>query len=424
MSTQAPETRTTRNSHFRHKIGPGVFVTAAFIGPGTVLAASTAGADFGYSLLWAIVFSIVAAVILQEMAARLGIVTGKGLAEAIHCSFGNPFLRWAMISLVLGAILFGNSAYQTGNILGAASGLQILTAGSDSIWSLVIAATALTVIAIGRFELLQWLLITLVGLMGVIFFVSAISCGPELTAILKGLKPAIPGGSGWIIVGLIGTTVVPYNLFLHASGAAERFAHFEDKRSAIRDSFVDLAISIAIGGVITASLLITAAVTFTDTGLNSIADIADQLRPTLGAWAEHSFAVGLFAAGLTSSITAPIAAAYAASGCFGWRAELSDPKFKIVAATVILIGLTAALSFGGSPQQTIIIAQIANGLLLPIVAVFLLYTMNRKDLVGEYGNGFVANLLGTAVVVVTCLIAARQFRSVWHQISILLENGN
>ncbi len=298
------EARKSRPIHRR--IGPGIFVTAAFIGPGTVLSASQAGADFGFTLLWAVVFSVVTAMILQEMAARLGIVSGGGLAESIRATMSSPALRWTMFALVLSAILLGNSAYQTGNILGAAAGLNLATGISDRVWCILIAAVALSLIGIGRFEVLQWLLMTLVGLMGAIFALSAIICGPDLIAVLAGLRPSLPDSGGLIVIGLIGTTVVPYNLFLHSSSAAERYGEYRDKRMAIRDSLFDLVLSIMVGGIISASLLITAAVTFPEGGLDSIADIAQQLRPTLGAWAETWFAMGLFAAGLTSSITAPL----------------------------------------------------------------------------------------------------------------------
>ena len=133
-------------------------------------------------------------------------------------------------------------------------------------------------------------------------------------------------------------------------------------------------------------------------------------------------AVGLFAAGLTSTITAPIAAAYVAAGCIGWRAELSNIRLQLVAGAVVLIGLAAALRFGHSPQEAIIVAQTANGLLLPIIALFLIYTLNRRSLMGGQKNGWLANVLGVVVITVTAIIAARQFHSVWQKISALLEN--
>ena len=411
-----------------YKPGPAILVTAAFIGPGTVLAASKAGAEFGFSLLWAVVFSVVTAIVLQEMTARLGIVSGNGLAEALKSSFANSALRWFVIILVLSAILFGNSAYQTGNIVGAVDGICILTGINRFASAIAIAAIALIVVWIGRYSILQWSLSILVAVMGLVFLVSAVACLPNAAKIVAGLKPSVPEGSGWIVIGLIGTTVVPYNLFLHASAAAQKYSHKNkktktDKQSQIRNSFVDTVLAIAMGGVITASLLITAATAFEPGELTTMRSIADQLRPTLGAWAESFFAVGLFSAGLTSSITAPIAAGYAAAGCFGWQGTLDNIRLKFVAAAVILVGLFAATRFGKSPQEAILVAQIANGLLLPIVAAFLLYAVNSRKLMSTQTNGWVSNGLGFAVVAITIVMAARQFNSVWLKISNLWFGG-
>lgn len=397
------------------KPGAGILVTAAFIGPGTVMTASRSGATFGLAILWAVGFSVVTAIVLQSMAARLGVATRKGLAEALRSGIENRYLRWLAIALILSAILLGNSAYQAGNLLGAAEGLRLLTPMTAQVWLVAIAIIASILILIGRFSVLQYVLTILVAVMGLIFVASAILSGPPILEIIQGFKPRVPVGSEWFIVGLIGTTVVPYNLFLHASAAAQRYESVEDRSTAIRHSFWDTLISISIGGVITASLLITAAVTFADgngDGLNA-EKIAAQLRPAMGAWAEYAFAAGLFAAGLTSSITAPLAAALATAGCFGWDSQLSNPKVKIVAVFVIVVGLTLALAFGKIPTQTIVFAQVANGLLLPIVALFLLYALNRKSLLGEYCNGWLSNTLGLLVWTMTLLLASREFMKVW-----------
>jgi manganese transport protein len=235
--------------------GPAVLVTAAFIGPGTVLAASKAGAEYGMSLLWAVAFSVFSAIVLQEMAARLGIVTGMGLSQAIKKSFQNPFLKFGILALILTAILVGNAAYQTGNVLGAAAGLSILAEAApesadnsqisnvsvaDStrseleqadfaarpsrlwLWTLLVGGLALMLIIIGRFSLLQRCLTALVLLMSVLFLLAAFLSGPSLGELAGGLVPRIPSGSEWFVIGLIGTTVVPYNLFLHSSAAAQR----------------------------------------------------------------------------------------------------------------------------------------------------------------------------------------------------------
>jgi NRAMP (natural resistance-associated macrophage protein)-like metal ion transporter len=423
---QEQQTAPTRRTLF----GPGLFVTAAFIGPGTVLAASTAGANFGYALLWAVVFSALATMVLQEMAARLGIVTGAGLAEAIRASVSFRSGRWALLGLVLIGIFVGNAAYQTGNMLGAATGLDILAelagvgqAVAPEIRSggLVsgVAMIALGLIWIGSLDLLRITLTGLVALMGCLFIAAAVLCQPDWLGIAKGLFPgrgdATNSATTWTILGLIGTTVVPYNLFLHASSAAARWPKSEfhsrsrNAAAAIRHSFWDTLIAVTLGGVITACLVITAAVAFAgDATFANIRQIGDQLKPALGAWSSVVFAIGIFSAGLTSSLTAPVAAAYAAAGCFGWPAKLNDLRLKLIATVVVVAGLVFGLLFGSSPKAAILTAQVANALLLPIIAGFLIVLVNRKSLMRGHHNSLLANGLAGTVWIVIAMLAVRQ----------------
>ncbi len=443
-------------------LGPAVLVTAAFIGPGTVMTASKAGSEFGYLLLWAVVFSVVATIVLQEMAARMGIVTGDGLSQALKTCLSSPLVRICVLGLVLVAILAGNAAYQTGNILGAASGAQALvTRGNEATSNQIdevggemivdawldarsrsfqnglvalIAIIVLSVIWIGRFDFLQKLLSLLVALMSLLFIFAAVQSGPDWSRITSGFVPRIPTGGEWIVIGIIGTTVVPYNLFLHASAAAQQWKVDPSQpdsndlfRFAIRNSRWDTILSVSLGGLVTCAILVTAAVAFhrvdsvDDTVLihgKQLAayDVAVQLEPALGRGAKLVFAIGLFAAGLTSAITAPVAAGFAVSGCFGWTGKLEDWRLKLTASGVVLAGVFFAIVSGESPQETIILAQVANGLLLPIIAVLLLMIVNQKELLGQYRNGKLTNALGMFVILIATLIAARQLYSVGQQV--------
>lgn len=227
------------------RIGPGLLVTAAFIGPGTVTAASVAGAKFGHALLWALLLSIGATIVLQEMSARLGLVTRQGLGEALRTTFVHPWLRGTVVALVVGAIAFGNAAFETGNIIGAASGLNILTGVSRPVWSVIVGVTALGVLAVGAYRVLEKLLIALVALMGITFVTTAIIVRPDFSEILVGaFVPRIPAGSLLTIVALIGTTVVPYNLFLHASLVREKWSAETPVDEALRQSRLDTTLSI------------------------------------------------------------------------------------------------------------------------------------------------------------------------------------
>lgn len=384
------------------RIGPGAIVTAAFIGPGTVTTCLRAGVGFRYALLWALVFATVGTIVFQEMAARLGVVGEIGLGEAIRRRFDRQrTLYWFAAALVVGAIGLGNAAYQTGNLLGAASGLQILGGGRTSWWGLAVGLLASLFLWRGSYRLLERLMVTLVILMSVVFIATAIAVMADPGDLLAGMVvPRLPEGSDLLALGLIGTTIVPYNLFLHSNAARERW------RGADRlgEARADLGIAIVLGGIISMAILVTGAAQF-GTAVDSPAQMAVMLEPLLGRWATTFFAIGFFAAGMTSAITAPMAAAYAVSGVLGWVQDLRSPLVRIVWMTVMAIGVGFTLT-NVQPVPAIVFAQAANAILLPAIAIFLMIVMNdRRQLKGST-NGVLANVMGTAIVALTTLLSA------------------
>ena len=391
------------------KFGPGMLVAAAFIGPGTVTAASKAGAEYGFRLGWAVVFSVVATIVLQEMAARLGLVSRKGLGEAIR-NFSQQFVvRLAAVVIVSAAIGFGNAAYQTGNIVGAAVGLSLLAGGSVQLWAVVIGGVAFVLLFSGRYRWLEVALIGLVLMMSLLFLVTAVLVRPALAPLAEGcLVPQIPSGALLTVIGLIGTTVVPYNLFLHASSVCQKWPGSLSTDVAIRESRIDTTFAVCLGGLITLAIISTAAAAFHGrSNLTTAAEMARQLEPLLGSSAARIFfAGGLLAAGLTSAITAPLAAAFAVSGALGTNGNLRSWSFRCIWLTVLIAGTTLAAAGLKSPQVTIMIAQAANGFLLPLISIFLLVAVNRKDLMKHYRNGIIANVAGGLVVLTTLLLSA------------------
>lgn len=389
-------------------MGPGLLVTAAFIGPGTVTTATLAGASFGFALLWAVVFSAAATLILQEMSARIGLVARMGPAEALRVSIENPMLRGFALVLVILAIGFGNAAFQTGNITGAAIGLEAAAGGSSRLWSILIGASAGVMLFFGTYRHIERLLIVLVVLMSAAFITTAWIARPPIHSLLDGLIPRIPDGSMLTVIALIGTTVVPYNLFLHAGAVQVKWPAHVPLRESLSQARWDAGLSIGIGGLVTFSIVLTAASFFAQgTTIESASRMADQLVPHLGSGARYLFLAGLTAAGLTSAVTAPLAAAYATCGALGRPADLTSTSFRAIWFAVLVIG-TILASLGQNPIQAIRFAQAFNGLLLPIVAVFLLYVMNRRRLLGEHTNGPLANVLGAIVVLVTAAFGLRQ----------------
>ncbi len=394
----------------KFRFGPGLVVTAAFIGPGTITTASIAGAQFGFSLLWSIIFAIVATIVLQEMAARLGLISGRGLAEALRSTFDQPLLTAATVVLVIVAIGVGNAAYESGNIIGAAMGLEVLTDLPRTLWALVVAAGAAAVLGFGAYRFIERFLGLLVGLMGLVFLLTIALVRPDFQTLIAGmLIPRLEPGSLITVIAIVGTTVVPYNLFLHAGSVREKWPESVPRDQALKEARWDAAIAVSIGGLITMAITSTAAAAFFGSGIEiqNAAVMAAQLEPLLGAASKWFFAVGLLAAGLSSAVTAPLATAYAVSGVLGLRGGLESRSFRAVWATVIAVGAAFAIT-GTRPVTMIILAQAANGLMLPLIAAFLLVVMNRRDLLGKHTNGPTANVLGWAVVLVVAGMSAFQ----------------
>ncbi|MBE6949531.1 MAG: divalent metal cation transporter [Ruminococcaceae bacterium] len=396
------------------EVGPGAMVAAAFIGPGTVTSCSVSGATFGYTLLWAMLFSTISVIIMQTMAARLGIVKGMGLGEALRVKFTGKASRILLAVLVIAAVFIGNVAYETGNITGSVMGIQAIAPSLNNdtgkiILALIIGVVGFGLLFSGSYKIVEKILTGLVVLMGVVFLVCAIAIGPDWGALLKGLfVPTVPDvEKAWMTVAaLMGTTVVPYNIYLHASSAAKKWNNPEqDLGSATMDS----VLSIGLGGIISMAIIVCAAAAINGTGatIANGGDMAKALEPVLGNWATIFFGVGLFAAGLTSTITAPLAAAFASSGILGWGEDMKKFRFKLIWIVVLVFGIFAACVLGASPTEIILFAQAANAILLPVTAILLLIVCNDKNIMGSYKNKTWFNVLVVIVIGVFVFIAAR-----------------
>lgn len=389
-------------------IGPGAMVAAAFIGPGTVTACTLAGANFGYALLWALLFATFATIILQEMSARLGLVSQQGLGEVLREMFQVSVWKWPLFALIVVALYIGNSAYEAGNLSGAALGIQAIFGETTTLYKLAVATISVLAAALlwlGSYKHIEKALIALVTIMAIAFIATFIAVKPNLVDLLAGLfTPKTPEGSLMTVIALIGTTVVPYNLFLHASAVKSKWSSVDDM-SHVR---TDTSLAIGLGGLITILIASTAAASLFGSGLqvSGAGDMAKQLEPLFGSMSKYMLGIGFFAAGLSSSVTAPLATSYAMTEILGIEGGTNSRIFKAIALSVVLIGALLALT-GIKPITIILSAQFANGLLLPIIAIFLLVAMNRKSLLGDYANGMLANILGFGVVLITTILGAR-----------------
>ena len=398
----------------RFRFGPGLLVTAAFIGPGTIVTASRAGAGYGVTLLWAVLFSVAATVILQDMAARVGLAGRRGLAEAIRDSLDNRWIRVGALSLITVTILVGNAAFQTGNLIGASLGLSLLSGLPQEALALVVGGLAAGLLLTGTYQTIQNALVCLVGLMSIVFCAVAGLNAPDIGDLIAGvLIPRLPPGSLLTVLALIGTTFVSYNLFLHASTVLERWPDASRNDENIRESRRDTVFSVVLGGLITAAVVVAASPLIGQgADAANAAAVAERLEPLLGRAAPVFFGLGLFAAGLTSAITAPLAAAYAAGGALGWPPDLRSGRFRLLWGFVLATGVFCAVALGGSPYYVILLAQAGNGLVLPLTLILLLMVVNKTRIMGTHRNSRLTNVLGVIVVLVISWLALLQLARV------------
>lgn len=376
-------------------------ISAAFVGPGTITTAAKAGASFGFGLSWTLTFSVIACFVLQEAAARISIVSHKSLGRAIVAQFQGRRIGWLVFVLIIGAIIIGSAAYETGNLIGASSGASIIRTSSTAFWVLLIAMVAGLALLFPRLQLLARILGFLVVFMGVVFLVTAFMVKPDPSEILKGLiTPRFPVGSGMLILGLIGTTVVPYNLFL-GSGIA-------DKKQTVSEMRFGIAVAVILGGIVTLAVLVVGSAV---SGEFSFLTLAEMLASKVGNWAIWFFGIGLFAAGFSSAITAPLASALTAKDLFqkneDSRWEKNGRYFIFTWAFVLLTGVVFG-TIGLKPIPAIIAAQALNGLILPFISIFLWFTVNNTKLMGaERVNKLTADLVFGLIVWVTIILGAR-----------------
>ncbi len=388
------------------RFGPGMLVAAAFIGPGTVTTATIAGANFGFVLMWALLLSIIVTFVLQEMSSRLGIVSGLGLSEALRSSINNHFLKAFLMILIVSALGIGNAAFEVGNITGAAIGLSQISNLSISSSVLIVGILVLILLGTRIFKMLEQILTVMVVIMSLLFLLTMITIEIDYSKLLRGLFiPNVTASSLLTVMALIGTTVVPYNLFLHADASKRKWKD-QEVTQALNNSRVDTAISIGLGGLITLAIMSTAAVAFFGSGMEiSSENLARQLEPILGSYSSYIFNFGLLVAGITSAVTAPLAASIAVTEALGWKNDPSSFRFKLVWIIILLIGVLLAY-FGTKPLQAILFAQATNALLLPFLALFLFYVVNNSRLMGSHKNTITINMIALIIIMAVVLLSS------------------
>ena len=365
-------------------------ISAAFIGPGTVTTCGLAGASYGTSLLWALVFSVGSTMILQEAAARVTIATGQNLGEIIARRLGTQG-RAVNRALAAGVVL-GCAAYEAGNILGAVAGIQLLIDVPGWILTAFIGLTAYFFLSVQSVATLSRLLGLVVFLMGAAFIwvgTSALDPTQWSQVLHHSLVPSFPAGAAVVITGLVGTTVVPYNLFL-ASGIGQG--------QSIPDMRRGIFLAVLIGGIISVCILLGG--TLVD-GTFSYPNAAEVLSARLGPAGGFLYALGLLGAGFTSVVTAPLAAALTTRSLLGFDRVQARWVWQGVLFTGFLFGL-----LNTRPIPIIIAAQAANGLLLPFVTWQILRATSDPTILTTHRNTRPQKILLGLIFLVTALLGA------------------
>ena len=366
-------------------------ISAAFIGPGTITAAAKAGANYGYSLIWCLLFSIVSTAILQETSSRIAILSNKTPGEMISIYLNRRYST--IVKIIIGfTIGFGCTAYQSGNIIGAVSGFELISGESSNFNLITFTSLIILLLLIGSQRKLTFFLGAIVAIMGFSFVWMVFQMEFNLKQIfLSGLIPALPKDSELLASSLIGTTIVPYNIFLgyHLASGQK-----------VKQMRLGLIPAILIGGFISLCILLLG------TGLTeefSFLNFANSLSQTLGNFSVIFLGSGLFLAGLSSALTSPLAAQMTLNGLF------KDRKFNWILFVVVFLGGFFGF-IGGSPVYVIIVAQAINGIILPVVVIFLYIMVNDKRIVGDGNtNGLLANFLLLSIVGLVSFIGLKNF---------------
>jgi manganese transport protein len=386
--------------------GPGYMVAVGYMDPGNWATDLAGGARFGYTLLSVVLLSNLMAILLQSLALKLGIVTGRDLAQACRDHYSRPvsFVLWILCEIAI-------AACDLAEVIGAAIALNLLF-GIPLIWGVVLTALDVLLILLLQNRGFRWLeafVITLIVSIGLCFAVELVMAQPALAEVARGLVPTTEIVSNpamlYIAIGILGATVMPHNLYLHSSIVQTRRVAPDpaSKREAIRFATIDSTVALLFAFFINAAILVLAAATFHQTGHQNVADIGDAyhlLTPLLGTTAAGTlFAVALLASGQNSTITGTLAGQVVMEGFLdirlpAWLRRLITRLIAIVPA-VIVTALYGERGAGG----LLILSQVILSLQLSFAVVPLVRFTGERRKMGEFANGRLLSAAAWSVAV-------------------------
>jgi NRAMP (natural resistance-associated macrophage protein)-like metal ion transporter len=386
-------------------VGPGIITGSVDNDAGGITTYSVAGATYGYNLLWTLIPSFIALLAVQEMNARMGIVTGKGLADLIRENFGVKVTFYIFIFLLVADI--GNTATEFAGVAGSMNAL-----GVSKYISVPIAAIAVWVLVVkGNYRIAEKIfLIFSVFLLS--YVVSAIMAKPDWGAIGHAMvHPEVTWDTPTIatILGLVGTTVAPWMQFYMQSSVIEKGIKIADYRF----TFWDVVLGCIATVVIAFFIVVSCAATLHVNGIRieEAKDAALALGPLAGAAASQLFAFGLFVASVFSATILPLATAFYVCEAFGFEAGIDKrfseaPQFYVLFTLIILIGVVIILLPGAPLIAITIWTQVLNAILLPMVLICMMIIVNRTEVMENYTNNRLQNIVGWSTSIILIILSA------------------
>jgi NRAMP (natural resistance-associated macrophage protein)-like metal ion transporter len=378
-------------------MGPGIITGFAGNDAGGVTTYTAVGAHYGFAMLWLLVLSTIGLMVIQEMCARMGALTGKGLSDLIRERFG---VRWTIVAML--ALLIANGSNVAAEYAGIAASLELL--GVQRIISVPLAGVLIwSLVVFFSYSVVERALLVLV-LAYVAYPVSAIIVHPDWGAVASGLiVPALPGGQAALVaaLALVGTTITPYMQFYIQASTVDKGIDAKQYRFAR----VDVLFGALLTGVNAFFMIVVAGAVLFPAGIHveSAADAAAALGPLAGPQAQLLFAMGLLGASLLAATIMPLSTSYAICEAFGWESGISKnfrdaPVFMGLFTLVLIAGAAVVLIPGVPLIPLILVSQNVNGLLLPIVLVFVLRLASDRQIMGEARNGLFGSVVGIATV--------------------------
>jgi NRAMP (natural resistance-associated macrophage protein)-like metal ion transporter len=385
-------------------LGPGVIAASAGNDAGGIATYASAGADYGYKILWTMLPLTFGLCVVQEMCARLGLITGKGLSDLIREQFGVRSTFIVMLSL-----LIANGGVTVSEFVGIGLALELI--GVPRFVSVPICAAAVWWLVVrGSYARVEKIFL----LMSLVFFgyiISAFLAHPDWTAAIHGtFYPTIEADTAYLfsVIAIIGTTISPYMQVFVQSSVAEKETPVEDYALTRADTFIGSIFSM----VVAYFIIVSTAATLNQQGIKieTAADAAAALSPLAGKYAGILFGVGLFGASMLAAGVLPLATAYSISEALGFEKGVSRtfreaPIFLGIFTGLIAVGAIVAVLPGFSPLQILLVTQVVNGLLLPILLIAILLLVNNREIMGEYVNSFYYNIFAVLTTVVISLLS-------------------